>query len=623
MGVAAGDPAGRARCRRPPRPTRPRPTVDDHSAGERRGRAERHAGDDHRHRDRRGRRRGRRRRGLDRRRRDLAPGDRARAVGPTRGSAARRRPDHVKSARRPTTAATSRPPSAGHTSQRHVPVHAVAGGRDAGDRRRRPTRLRSSSACSSTPTSTATSPGSASTRARATPARTSATCGRPRGTLLARATFTGETRRAGSRCTSTTPVAVHGEHHLRRLVPRPDGRYAARRRAYFSAARSTTRRCVRSGDARSGGNGVVPVRRARRSRPTRYRREQLLGRRRRSRRQPRHAAARRRLDDAGRRRDRRRARRRRHGDLQRAGRPASVSRRPFALRDGASATVPATLPTTRPTRTATLDARRRRSPRDDLHRDRQGGQPASRTSRATRWPRPDSWSFTTAAPPPCPCTLWRARPTPGDRVGERRRRRRARREVPRRRRRLHHRRPLLQGRRATPAPTSATCGPAPARCSRRRPSPTRPPTGWQQVDFATPVAITAEHDLRRLVLRAQRPLRGRPAATSRAGVDTRRCTRSPTASTAATASSATARRRRSRPSFSASNYWVDVVFDTTAPPDTTPPHGHDRRPGRRRDRRRRRRRPSRATFSEAVEPATVTAAPSRSATRRRAGRRRP
>ena len=43
----------------------------------------------------------------------------------------------------------------------------------------------------------------------------------------------------------------------------------------------------------------------------------------------------------------------------------------------------------------------------------------------------------------------------------------------------------------TPASTSATCGPAPARCSRARPSPAKRPAGWQQVNFATPVAIAA------------------------------------------------------------------------------------------------------------------------------------
>ncbi len=43
----------------------------------------------------------------------------------------------------------------------------------------------------------------------------------------------------------------------------------------------------------------------------------------------------------------------------------------------------------------------------------------------------------------------------------------------------------------TPAPMSATCGRARARCWRRPPSPARPRPGWQQVNFATPVAITA------------------------------------------------------------------------------------------------------------------------------------
>ena len=41
----------------------------------------------------------------------------------------------------------------------------------------------------------------------------------------------------------------------------------------------------------------------------------------------------------------------------------------------------------------------------------------------------------------------------------------------------------------TPAPTSAASGPAPARCSPRRTSAARAPSGWQQVNFASPVAI--------------------------------------------------------------------------------------------------------------------------------------
>ena len=50
-GRAAGDAAGGPRRRRPRRPTRRAPTVDDHLAGRRRARSAGSAGDDHRHRD--------------------------------------------------------------------------------------------------------------------------------------------------------------------------------------------------------------------------------------------------------------------------------------------------------------------------------------------------------------------------------------------------------------------------------------------------------------------------------------------------------------------------------------------------------------------------------------------
>ena len=53
-------------------------------------------------------------------------------------------------------------------------------------------------------------------------------------------------------------------------------------------------------------------------------------------------------------------------------------------------------------------------------------------------------------------------------------------------RRLHHRRALLQGRRATPAPTSATCGPAPARCWPTATFTGETAAGWQQVAFCQP-----------------------------------------------------------------------------------------------------------------------------------------
>ena len=177
---------------------------------------------------------------------------------------------------------------------------------------------------------------------------------------------------------------------------------------------------------------------------------------------------------------------------------------------------------------------RARWPRHHLHaRPSRAAAPASRTSPATRSP---------------PTSPGRSPPQAGLRLGlpvhasgpstatrppkaaETTDTRRSRSGVKFRlgRRRLHHRAPLLQGRDRTPAPTSGTCG--------RAPGPllaTATFTGETALRLAAgrpsrrPVAITAEHDLRRLV-----PLRR--AATTRptdqqflaAGVDNaRRCPR--------------------------------------------------------------------------------------------------
>ncbi len=100
----------------------------------------------------------------------------------------------------------------------------------------------------------------------------------------------------------------------------------------------------------------------------------------------------------------------------------------------------------------------------------------------------------------------------------------------------------------------------------------RAPAGSRS-SFASPVAISREHHLRRLLPRAQRQLRLQQTATSPVGRRQRaRCTRSPTASTGPTASTSTAPRGAfPTDTFQASNYWVDVVFDDDVGPDTTPP----------------------------------------------------
>ena len=144
--------------------------------------------------------------------------------------------------------------------------------------------------------------------------------------------------------------------------------------------------------------------------------------------------------------------------------------------------------------------------------------------------------------------------------------------------------PLLQGR-GTPAPTSATCGHRRARCS-----PTATFTGETRVRLAggrrstSPVAITADTTY---VVSYHTP-NGHYAVDAQllrraAASTTRRCTRSPTASTAPTASTGTAPAASSRPRPSTRrNYWVDVVFDDDVGPDTTPPHGQRCVAGRRR-----------------------------------------
>ena len=132
----------------------------------------------------------------------------------------------------------------------------------------------------------------------------------------------------------------------------------------------------------------------------------------------------------------------------------------------------------------------------------------------------------------CPCTMAGPNVTPGDRSTSRTRARS---------RSASASRPTSTGRspacastrrRRTPARTSATCGRRTGRCSRAGRSAARRASGWQQLTFTTPVDITRGHDLRRVVLRAARPLlgvarrtstcRARPAGTRSTA---RRCTR--------------------------------------------------------------------------------------------------
>ena len=96
------------------------------------------------------------------------------------------------------------------------------------------------------------------------------------------------------------------------------------------------------------------------------------------------------------------------------------------------------------------------------------------------------------------------------------------------------------------------------------------PSGWQQVLFDAPVADHGEHDLRRVVSHQRRPLLGvrRLLQQRWASIAAAACA-GDRAPSAATACSATAPSAFPTQTFNATNYWVDVVFDST--PDTIAP----------------------------------------------------
>ena len=125
---------------------------------------------------------------------------------------------------------------------------------------------------------------------------------------------------------------------------------------------------------------------------------------------------------------------------------------------------------------------------------------------------------------------------------------------------------------ATPAPTSATSGARPGRCSPRRPSPNESATGLAAGDLRLAGGDHRRHHLRGVVLRTGRPLRRRHSGYfADGGVDNAPLHALANATSAATASTATAPPAASRPAlYQATNYWVDVVFSPSGV-DTFPP----------------------------------------------------
>ena len=117
---------------------------------------------------------------------------------------------------------------------------------------------------------TASSPACASTRAPATPAPTSGTCGVAAGTSLATVTFTGETATGWQQATFATPVAITANTTYVASYYAPNGRYAADDGLLRDGRASTTRRCTRCATASTAPTASTGTAPAAASRPTRY-----------------------------------------------------------------------------------------------------------------------------------------------------------------------------------------------------------------------------------------------------------------------------------------------------------------------------------------------------------------
>ncbi len=124
--------------------------------------------------------------------------------------------------------------------------------------------------------------------------------------------------------------------------------------------------------------------------------------------------------------------------------------------------------------------------------------------------------------------------------GQRRRRRRARRAVHARPRRPHHRRPLLQGHRQHRHPHRQPLDDG-RRAARHRHVHQRDGDGLAAGQLRHARGGERQHDLRRLVLRAERPLRRRQRVLHARPTPARRCRRRPRRPRWATASTAAVR----------------------------------------------------------------------------------
>ena len=103
--------------------------------------------------------------------------------------------------------------------------------------------------------------------------------------------------------------------------------------------------------------------------------------------------------------------------------------------------------------------------------------------------------------------------------------------------------------------------------------------GWQYVHLLDPGDAHARHHLRRVVLRAQRPLLGHRQRLRHRASTTRRCRRSPTATSSNGVYAYGAASTFPTQHVNAANYWVDVLFDPAPGAGHADERGRDGRPG--------------------------------------------
>ena len=273
------------------------------------------------------------------------------------------------------------------------------------------------------------------------------------GTLLASGTFSGETASGWQELDFSTPGGGHGGYHVCGLLPHQC------RALRVHAERAGVGGDERAAD-RAGQRRRLRLRLGERLPLEHLQRHQLLGRRGVLADSGKHAAggddrdASRWVDGQSRSRWRRR---------RRSPRPVVPSTVSFTVQDSGGNTVAGSVSFNAGNTVATFTPTSSLAASTTYTATVSGAQNASGTPMSS----PFTWSFTTGAVSQCPCSIWQNAAPVGCGGRGRHQRGQPGRAVPGQQQRDDHRRPVLQGRRTTPARIPAACGVRPGRCWRR------------------------------------------------------------------------------------------------------------------------------------------------------------